>query len=82
MKTKKKKMMKKRRKMKNRKEGLRRRKKNKPGRAIRCVPAVFLNGNARTDIRTDTPSYRDARTHLKRKPEAMRADGRKYGWTS
>ena len=65
MKTKKKKMMKKRRKMKNRKEGLRRRKKNKSGRAIRCVPAVFLNGNGRTDIRTDTPSYRDARTHLK-----------------
>ena len=25
----------------------------------------FLNVNGRTDIRTDIPSYRDARTHLK-----------------
>ena len=28
----------------------------------------FLNGNGRTDIRTDRPSYRDARSHLKKHP--------------
>ena len=41
-------------------------KQNRPGRAIRCVlRRFFLNANGHTDQRTDRPSYRDARTHLK-----------------
>ena len=48
-------------------------KKNKPGRANRCVRNgsvfihnVFPNGYVHRVGQTDRPSYRDARTHLKR----------------
>ena len=34
------------------------------GASCAVYSALFPNGNGRKDIRTDLPSYRDARTHL------------------